>query len=885
MGKYYTGTNDQYGQQDAFLQYLEGQQQTNPYTGQQFDPENIQEPINTFDASQSFKDRLKKQRQTISPIRQYENDTLQYDITTGTGKYDFNPYMKGLNTLAQGATFLANQKNEVDQRREERNRYLQALMPKPQFNQYEDGLNNIPIYKEGGKQNPPKIYTDRKQFERAQRMYNDSLDAYNKGKKVLEIPLFQKGGKYNQPTTSDSLNVYNSQKAVNNFYDNEVKNGRLKQDIIDSITPATDLIDMLRLSNENLDFYRTQIKRREDNASLWDDLYESIFNISPAHVSKLEYEGLGKTKSGNKYQQYYRDLVTPLQNLKSPFALVDSRIKPRAIIHYGPTRGSYPGGIVDVYDYDIIAVKPAHMKTVADWKYMNKTYGTKIPNVTQSQNSNSTQYPGKLVPKSTHPIQKMSRINPQQMDLSSQGNIQGQQVPFPQFQLPQQKGNPVYGPGNTIVGYSDNMNFKPAYQYTGSPNNQLNLQDKELINNPEALKKYLQSKDNYKFSAEEFKKGGKKESKQAAAWRILREDKDAHGNKLTPKQKKFFLAMGRAKYEDGGFQNDPGWSIPADPRFENMDLGWGIPGDPRFQDMDQGWSNPAFFPKQLGKQINGTWIPQSVLDRMALQSNSTNSSTGNKDLGWDMINNWAQKAFKNPRYMQSAIAQENDNDWHHNVDDIPFPESTPLTLASMYGVPQGAVGVNQLTMTPLERSQSKYFPIDEDSTASLNHSMNSNEKQQMMEYSFTPVRTDYNKKYIPYKQYANGGYTVQKGDNLTKIAQKFNIPLRDKLYNTGNPADRYASYGCVNCQRPDFEKHIRDNFSPGDSLLILNSNKSYNDFQKEHESNRGEVKKRNTNIKPTMGFKNGGAIEGQELDLTQEQIRELQKQGYKFEIL
>jgi len=110
----------------------------------------------------------------------------------------------------------------------------------------------------------------------------------------------------------------------------------------------------------------------------------------------------------------------------------------------------------------------------------------------------------------THPIQKMSRINPQQMDLNSNVNIQGQPLPFPQFQLPQQKGTPVYGPGNTIVGYSDNMNFKPAYQYTGAPNNQLNLQDKVLLDNPEELKKYLSKKDNYKFSNQKFQNGGVK---------------------------------------------------------------------------------------------------------------------------------------------------------------------------------------------------------------------------------------------------------------------------------------------------------------------------------------------------------------------------------------
>lgn len=67
--------------------------------------------------------------------------------------------------------------------------------------------------------------------------------------------------------------------------------------------------------------------------------------------------------------------------------------------------------------------------------------------------------------------------------------------------VPQKGSRPYYGPGNTIVGYSDeNMQFYPAQQYTGASNNPINLQDKELLENPEVLKKYVQSRDSYKFA-------------------------------------------------------------------------------------------------------------------------------------------------------------------------------------------------------------------------------------------------------------------------------------------------------------------------------------------------------------------------------------------------
>lgn len=66
--------------------------------------------------------------------------------------------------------------------------------------------------------------------------------------------------------------------------------------------------------------------------------------------------------------------------------------------------------------------------------------------------------------------------------------------------VPQKGSRPFYGPGNTIVGYSDdNMQFYPAQQYTGAPNNPINLQDKELMKNPKALQEYVQKRDSYKL--------------------------------------------------------------------------------------------------------------------------------------------------------------------------------------------------------------------------------------------------------------------------------------------------------------------------------------------------------------------------------------------------
>jgi hypothetical protein len=100
-----------------------------------------------------------------------------------------------------------------------------------------------------------------------------------------------------------------------------------------------------------------------------------------------------------------------------------------------------------------------------------------------------------------------SQNQPQDQEIINSNNpVQLKNVPFiykrPQVQpqsQPQQGNKPFYGPGNTLIGSTDdNRQFYPG-KYTGAPNNQSNLQDKELLANSEKLKQYVQSKDNYKF--------------------------------------------------------------------------------------------------------------------------------------------------------------------------------------------------------------------------------------------------------------------------------------------------------------------------------------------------------------------------------------------------
>jgi len=199
------------------------------------------------------------------------------------------------------------------------------------------------------------------------------------GKSVTEYPMMQGGGSL--PTRGDSLRVYNAQLALNNFYNKEVKAGRLKKSTQLPFDVYPKIFDN-ELTSRNLEFYRETIsdrKRRDQRGGgYFDDQYKKYFNLTPEQVKKLENQGLGITKSSTPNVEYYRDLITPMQNLASPFAVFDKRIKPQRVIGYSPASGDvgdYPGGEVSVYDYDPLAVKPYDLRTPQEKIEWEKRYG------------------------------------------------------------------------------------------------------------------------------------------------------------------------------------------------------------------------------------------------------------------------------------------------------------------------------------------------------------------------------------------------------------------------------------------------------------------------------------------------------------------------------
>jgi len=298
-------------------------------------------------------------------------------------------------------------------------------------------------YKKGGKvtENPPKIYTDRKQFEQAQRMYNDSLLLYTLSEKQR-----LKG-------TNNKENILFNKKGSDVLDENE---RRWYQDT------------------------RKQLKGK----------------FFPDSEVTIKIQGEDDRKRPNSKENDYNN---------------DEYFHPDIKPIKGYNWSTETGLTRLLESNDNFLYKKPVQPVVYQPQFTNTNQGVVEGKVIMNDGKNAAILNSKIVP-------KMKRLG-LPMELKNQERIpslKGQPIPL-KIEYPEQKGNPVYGPGNTIVGYSNNMNFKPAYQYTGALNNQLNLQDKTLLENPDKLKEYILKKDNYKFE-----KGGQAMSaKQQLISKIL----------------------------------------------------------------------------------------------------------------------------------------------------------------------------------------------------------------------------------------------------------------------------------------------------------------------------------------------------------------------------
>ena len=320
-----------------------------------------------------------------------------------------------------------------------------------------------------------------------------------------DVPMYGPGGFVAKPTASDSLAVMNSALAVQKYYDNLTKKGWYKEPIVTrkGVNEYFNPTSLNEIEKESLETYTDHLNR----PSFYMISTESVYpKVTENDIKKKAKQSILDIKNKKPNTYIYKDLAPTEIDEWAPPTLIDMRIKPQTITRYVIKKNDYMvpgGGYTDIMGYDPIAVKPAAMKTAADWAYMQKTYGTKPPaTTTPKPTTTKTVITTKdKVTTSVRPKYNLKKLEFTMRPLDIPiGVPHGELIPITPMTLPQQGTIPFYGPGHTIIGYTDdNRQFYPV-QYSGAKNNQLNLQDKELLANPELLKKYVQSKDNYKFA-------------------------------------------------------------------------------------------------------------------------------------------------------------------------------------------------------------------------------------------------------------------------------------------------------------------------------------------------------------------------------------------------
>lgn len=177
-----------HGNYDSFNKAVEGVKD-NSKTTQNSIMRNLFKPFkvggNTIDSSNMNDSSVKE-----SEIPSRSNSTSNPETVSeyvGNGQYNINPYFSGFNALAMGVTYAANQADEKRKRNKELEDYIKSIQPKPRVSESEDGLNNIPMYKIGGK--VVTVYSDNDPRLRA---YNDSLQLYNN----MQLPSSEEMYKY-----------------------------------------------------------------------------------------------------------------------------------------------------------------------------------------------------------------------------------------------------------------------------------------------------------------------------------------------------------------------------------------------------------------------------------------------------------------------------------------------------------------------------------------------------------------------------------------------------------------------------------------------------------------------------------------------------------------
>jgi hypothetical protein len=135
-----------------------------------------------------------------------DNVYRKKEITEDKNKLWYSPTFQALNAAMDITRLIANPINDAKNSEEERKKLLKARYMQSNYNPYETGLNNVPVYMQKGGKTP--IFTSDKNDPRL-KAYQDSLKLYNNSRASLD--LINK----NPNTTDDEINaIWNLNKII-----------------------------------------------------------------------------------------------------------------------------------------------------------------------------------------------------------------------------------------------------------------------------------------------------------------------------------------------------------------------------------------------------------------------------------------------------------------------------------------------------------------------------------------------------------------------------------------------------------------------------------------------------------------------------------------------
>lgn len=222
-------------------------------------------------------------------------------------------------------------------------------------------------------------------FRQADSMYSKAaeIDSTQKSLRDKMEQKFGNGGYTGRATTADSLEAMNASIAVQNYYDNLQKKGWYAKPTVSRdpslIAKKTSKKELDWVEEMSLETYKRHFNYpstyRKDNTR---DLYPKVTNEDIKKKAKQSILDI-KNKKPNTY--VYKDLLPQEIDEWAPPTVINTKIKPNTYTKYETpdkiinSGKMAPGGYrTEIVGYDPIVVKPAYLKTDADYEYVKKNY-------------------------------------------------------------------------------------------------------------------------------------------------------------------------------------------------------------------------------------------------------------------------------------------------------------------------------------------------------------------------------------------------------------------------------------------------------------------------------------------------------------------------------